>query len=124
MDLSILHDQDGFRQHVMEALARSPIDFLEQLEFIKEQKDSQTPWEGAGVILPLFFEEKSGEGLGQYVFLLNKRARSIRQGGDLCAPGGGSHPFLDMLLGKILLFGLLPWAGGPGSEQARRRGKV
>ncbi len=122
MDLSIFNDPEGFRQRVISALARAPVDFLEQLAFIHEQKN-QAPWEGAGVILPIFFERKDREGAGEYVFLLNKRSRTIRQGGDLCAPGGGVHPFLDGVLEKLLLFGLLPWARGAASDLAKQKGK-
>jgi 8-oxo-dGTP pyrophosphatase MutT (NUDIX family) len=48
----------------------------------------------------------------------------VQQGGDLCAPGGGIHPFLDRLSQKILQFGLLPVARGPGFERAKQRGRI
>jgi 8-oxo-dGTP pyrophosphatase MutT (NUDIX family) len=126
MDLPILMDEEGFRQHVIDALARSPLDYLEQVKFIEEQKYSSVPWEGAGVLLPLyFFEDRSPvrNNSGEYVFLLNKRSKKVPQAGDLCAPGGGVHPFLDGLSQKILRFGLLPFVRGPAFEQARQRGK-
>jgi 8-oxo-dGTP pyrophosphatase MutT (NUDIX family) len=127
MDLNILNDQEGFRQHVIDALARAHLDFLEQVEFIEKQRSSLEPWDEAGVLLLLYFaEDKSSgkNGSGRYVFLLNKRSMRVQQGGDLCAPGGGIHPFLDRLSQKILQFGLLPLARGPGFEQAKQRGKV
>jgi 8-oxo-dGTP pyrophosphatase MutT (NUDIX family) len=127
MDLDILNDQEGFRQHVIDALARAHLDFLEQVEFIAKQRSSPEPWDEAGVLLLLYFAEdkSSGEnGPGRYVFLLNKRSMRVQQGGDLCAPGGGIHPFLDRLSQKILQFGLLPLARGPGFERAKQRGKV
>ena len=127
MDLPILMDEEGFRQHVIDALARSPLDYLEQVKFIEEQKYSSVPWEGAGVLLPLyFFEDRSPvrNNSGEYVFLLNKRSKKVPQAGDLCAPGGGVHPFLDGLFQKILRFGLLPFVGGPAFERAKRRGKA
>jgi hypothetical protein len=34
--------------------------------------------------------------------VLNKRSPAVRQGGDLCCPGGGVTPFLDRLLGAFL----------------------
>jgi len=126
MDLSLLQDRKGFRQHVIEALARAPVDFLDQFKFIGRQRGSQAPWSGGGVLLPLYFQEggKSGEkATGQYVFLLSKRSRSVQQPGDLCAPGGGSHSWLDSFSEKLLQFGLLPGVGGPGLEPAKRRGK-
>ncbi|MBI5968572.1 MAG: hypothetical protein HY882_12050 [Deltaproteobacteria bacterium] len=116
MDLSVLNDREGFRQRVIDALARAPLDYLEQLRFIEEQKYSPTPWEGAGILLPLYFSD-------QYVFLLNKRSRRVQQAGDLCAPGGGIHSFWDTLFQKVLRSGLLPWTRGPGFDLAKQRGK-
>ena len=127
MDLSILNDQERFRRHVIDALARPPVDYLEQVGFIEKQRYGPEPWGEAGVLLLLYFaEDKSaGEnGSGRYVFVLNKRSRRVQQGGDLCAPGGGIHPFLDRLSQKILQLGLLPVARGPGFERAKQRGKV
>lgn len=127
MDLSILNDQEAFRQHVIDSLARAQVDYLEQVEFIGKQRYSPEPWGEAGVLLLLYFAKdiRSGKnGSGQYVFVLNKRSMKVQQGGDLCAPGGGIHPFLDRLSQKILQFGLLPLARGPGFEQAKQRGKV
>jgi 8-oxo-dGTP pyrophosphatase MutT (NUDIX family) len=126
MDLSLLQDREGFRQQVIQALARAPVDFLDQSEFIDRQKESKAPWSGGGVLLPLYFREdgKSGEKTtGQYVFLLSKRSRSVQQPGDLCAPGGGIHWWLDFFSEKLLQFGLFPGIGGPGLEPARRWGK-
>ena len=126
MDPSLLQNRDGFRQHVIEALAREHVDFLAQFEFIHRQKGSQTPWNGGGVLLPLFFQKdqkSEGKRSDQYVFLLSKRSRKVQQPGDLCAPGGGIHPWLDSFSEKLLEFGLLPGAGGAGLEPAKRRGK-
>lgn len=127
MDLSILYDREGFRQQVIDALAQEPVDYLERLRFVDKQKVTPNPWTGGGVLLPLFFREEQGQngkGLGQYVFFLSKRSRKVQQAGDLCAPGGGIHPFLDALFGRILRFGLLPWVGGPGLEKSKLRGKA
>ena len=126
MDLSLLQDRERFRQHVIEALARKPVDFLDQLGFIAQQRGSQATWSGGGVLLPLYFQEgreSEKEGIGQYVLLLSKRSRNVQQPGDLCAPGGGIHPFLDSLSEKFLQFRLLPGVGGPGLAMAKLRGK-
>lgn len=117
MDLSILHDRKRFRRQVIDSLARAPLDYLEQLEFIEEQKNTPAPWEGAGVLLPLYFS------LDRYVFLLNKRSPRVQQAGDLCAPGGGIHPFMDALTQHLLLFRMIPVARGQGIDRARERGK-
>jgi len=127
MDLSILYDPERFRRHVMEALAQAPLDYLEQVEFLRQQKNSPSPWEGAGVLLPLYFseEKKRSRDLGsQYVVLLNKRSKRVRQAGDLCAPGGGIHPVLDRISQQILQVGLLPWARELAFARAKQRGKT
>jgi 8-oxo-dGTP pyrophosphatase MutT (NUDIX family) len=126
MDLSVLYDPERFPKHVMEALAQAPLDYLEQLEFIRKQRGSLTPWEGAGVLLPLYFSEekkRDRDRSGQYVVLLNKRSKRVQQAGDLCAPGGGIHPVLDRISQEILQVGLLPWARGLACERAKQRGK-
>jgi 8-oxo-dGTP pyrophosphatase MutT (NUDIX family) len=127
MDLSILNDPEEFRQRVIDALSRAPVDYLEQVEFIEKQRSGPEPWGEASVLLLLYFaEDKSSEKIdsGRYVFVLNKRSMRVQQGGDLCAPGGGIHPFLDRLSQKILQLGLLPFARGPGFERAQQRGKA
>jgi len=111
---------------VIDTLAKEPVDYVEQLRFIDKQRKAQDYWEGGGVLLPIFFREEQRQekkDFGQYVFLLNKRSKNVRQSGDLCAPGGGIHPYLDPLFEKILRFGLLPWVRGPGLEKAKLRGK-
>jgi 8-oxo-dGTP pyrophosphatase MutT (NUDIX family) len=126
MDLSILRDLTGFRQRVIDALSRGPVEYAEQSAFIEQQKKEGKNFAGGGVLLPLFFQvdQKSGnKAYGEYVFLLNKRSKKVLQPGDLCAPGGGIHPFLDSITQKLLKFRLLPGVGGPGLEQARRNGK-
>jgi 8-oxo-dGTP pyrophosphatase MutT (NUDIX family) len=126
MGLDILRDPAGFRQQVIEALSREPVDYVEQFAFIERQRDKEENFAGGGILLPLFFQ---GEGQAgeprpdEYVFLLNKRSKKVLQPGDLCAPGGGIHPLLDSFAQKLLQFKLLPGVGGPGLEMARRRGK-
>jgi 8-oxo-dGTP pyrophosphatase MutT (NUDIX family) len=126
MDPGILRDQAGFQQLVIDALSGEPVDYVEQFAFIDRQKETQESFAGGAVLLPLFFreEQKPGEQApGDYVFLLNKRSKKVLQPGDLCAPGGGIHPFLDAFTQKLLRFRLLPGVGGPGLELARSRGK-
>ncbi len=126
MDLSLLKGREGFPAHVSEALAQEPVDYLAQFEFIDSQRKTRRDWGAGGVLLPLYFREDrtpEGNASGKYVFLLSKRSQKVQQPGDLCAPGGGIHPFLDSLLGKLLGFGLFPGVHGRGLALARRRGK-
>lgn len=120
----LLFKRDIFRKNAIQALAMESLNFLEQLAFLEEQKNGPAPWEGAGVLLLLYFEEKGvKEESGQYVFLLNKRSKKVPQAGDICAPGGGVHPIWDSALQKFMQFGLVPWAKGPGLELAKLKGK-
>jgi len=126
MGPDILREQAGFRQQVIDALSREPVDYLEKFAFIDRQKETQESFAGGGILLPLYFREEGdwGEaGPGEYVFLLNKRSKQVLQPGDLCAPGGGIHLFLDSFTQKILQFRLLPGVGGPGLKLAKKRGK-
>jgi 8-oxo-dGTP pyrophosphatase MutT (NUDIX family) len=126
MDLILLNDREGFRHHVVNALSREPLDYLAQFEFIEKQRQRQTTWAGGGVLLPLYFQEeedREGNNSGRYVLILNKRSKNVRQPGDLCAPGGGTHPLLDSLSGKLLRLGLLPGTRGQGFVLAKSRGK-
>jgi 8-oxo-dGTP pyrophosphatase MutT (NUDIX family) len=127
MNFSLLHDREQFHRHVIRGLAREPVNYLAEFEFIHQQRSSKANWEGGGVLLPLYFhEDRNSEGnpFGQWVFVLSKRSRKVQQPGDLCAPGGGFHPFLDTLSQKFLQFGLLPGIGGPGLALARHQGKL
>ncbi len=125
MPLSLVNDQEGLRSHVIEALGREPVDYLAEFDFIDKRRKSRSTWAGGAVLLPLYFREGRGpeNTSGHYVFLLSKRSKSVQQPGDLCAPGGGIHPFLDSLSGRLLRFGLLPGTRGPGFTLAKGKGK-
>ncbi len=126
MNLSLVNDQEELRSHVVEALGREPVEYLAEFDFIDKRKKSRVTWAGGAVLLPLYFREdrdQEGRTSGHYVFLLSKRSKSVQQPGDLCAPGGGIHPFLDSLSGKLLRFGLLPGIRGPGLTLTKQKGR-
>ena len=125
MELSIFQDPEKLPRQVMEALARSPIDYLEQVAFMEKHKSGPSPWEGGGVLLPLFYRSEGKEEgpEGGFVFLLNKRSKNLPQGGDLCAPGGGDHPVMDSNAQKILDSGIFPSLQSPALKVAKERGK-
>lgn len=124
MDLSIFFDPKRLPGHVTDSLSRNPIDYPGEDAFIEKSREGAAPWAGGGVLLPLFYQPSiPPDGKGEYVFLLNKRSRSLPQGGDLCAPGGGAHPLLDAVTQKILHLGVLPRFRGLGFERARARGE-
>jgi len=125
MSPSLVNDQEGLRSHAIEALGQEPVDYLAEFDFIDKRRKSRSTWAGGAVLLPLYFREgqdQGGDTLG-HVFLLTKRSKSVQQPGDLCAPGGGIHPFLDSLSGWLLRFGLLPGIRGPGLKLAEQKGK-
>ena len=126
MSLSLVNDQEGLRSHVVEALGREPVDYLAEFDFIDKRRKSRSSWAGGAVLLPVYFREDQDQERntsGHYVFLLSKRSKSVQQPGDLCAPGGGIHPFLDSLSGWLLRFGLLPGIRGPSFTLAKRKGE-
>ena len=126
MDLSIFEDQEKLPRQVMEALARNPIDYLEQAAFMDKFKDRPDSWAGGGVLLPLAYQpdREERETPGGFVFLLNKRSRQLPQGGDLCAPGGRDHPVIDSITQKILDLEILPRLCSPAMESAKGRGRA
>ncbi len=127
MDLSLVNDQEGLRFHVIETLGREPAEYLAEFDFIDTRRRNRETWAGGAVLLPLYFREdrdQQGNTSGQYVFLLSKRSKSVQQPGDLCAPGGGIHPFLDSLSGKLLRFGFLPGIRRPGLTLAKQKGNA
>ncbi len=126
MDLSVLKDGEGFREHVLETLGKIPSDYVKQPEFMGSNQDPAAPWNAAGVLLPLYFsegEEGKDKDSREYVFLLNKRSQKVQQAGDLCAPGGGIHLLSDWIFQKLLGWGLFPFGRGPGLEEAKRQGR-
>lgn len=124
MDLSIFFQEEEFPRLVKKRLALVPLDYEEQFAFIQKMRSSFTPWEGAGILLPLFFtkEKTNGSNSPQYTFLLNKRSALVQQPGDLCVPGGGIK-LADKLLQKFLKIALLPWLKKDGLLSAKHRGE-
>ena len=126
MDLSILQDEERFRRLALEVLTRSPLDYLSQMKFVKEEEKGPAPWGLGGVLLPIFFSgdpQTSPGQKGEYVFLLSKRSRAVPQGGDLCAPGGRSHPIWDSVFQRFLQMGLMPGAKRMKTQLIRTREK-
>ena len=126
MPFSLVNNQEALRSRVIEALGREPVKYLAEFDFIDKRRKSRSSWAGGAVLLPLYFREDQdpeGNTSGHYVFLLSKRSKRVQQPGDLCAPGGGIHPFLDSLSGSFLRFGLLPGIRGPGLTLAKGKGK-
>lgn len=126
MDLSILQSCRKFREHVIRTLGEISSDYPEQLRFVESHRKTPTPWNAAGVLLPLIFRGgmgAKGEESGEFVFFLNKRSKQVQQAGDLCAPGGGIHPLMDGIFQRLLSFGFPPFGRGAGIEEAKKKGR-
>ncbi|MGQ9693493.1 MAG: hypothetical protein ACUVWV_01985 [Thermodesulfobacteriota bacterium] len=124
MDLSIFSQEEKFPELIKEALGTIHIDYEDQFAFLQKMRLTSTPWEGAGILLPLFFAQDKKEAeisLPQYVLLLNKRSLHVQQAGDLCVPGGGIKT-IDRVFQKIMQSGLLPWGDKKSFVLAQKRG--
>lgn len=115
-------DKDPLKEKIISALARAPLDYSEKLAFINEQRRQGEDWRPASVLLILEcrVQTRNGEPSGCY-FLLNKRSLSVQQPGDLCCPGGGSHPLADHILSYLLTLGFYNPVKGRGFQEARKR---
>lgn len=78
----------------------------------------------AGVLLGLGFLSVDKHTEKQWCFRLIKRASRTVQGGDIGAPGGMLHPWLDPLLRFFLVSPLSPVCRGAGCHLARQRGNI
>jgi 8-oxo-dGTP pyrophosphatase MutT (NUDIX family) len=112
-----------YRSRIIDALSSFPIDYIEQIQFLKNRDFTGERWIGAGVLFILQFS-KDKEGEGNFSILLNKRSQRVKQAGDLCFPGGSPSPILDKLLSLFFKMGILPLSRGEGFRKAKKeRGK-
>ncbi len=61
---------------------------------------------------------------GEPVLILNKRSQRVRQGGDLCCPGGGIAPIIDRLLARWINLPRMPLSRWPHGSWWRRYRKT
>ncbi len=70
----------------------------------------------ASAVLFLLGHRACGGGRAENCLILNKRSQRVRQPGDLCCPGGGIIPWLDVHLARLLKIRRSPlsrWADWP-----------
>ncbi len=89
---------------IIQRLDGGYIDFVEQMQFIRKEREAGKRWSASGILIPLEFDYKRKE----YVVILNKRSNHVQQPGDLCCPGGGIDRKLDRALACLLAWGMLP----------------
>lgn len=61
------------------------------------------------------------QGREEPCLILNKRSRDVRQGGDLCCPGGGIEPRTDNLIARLLFLPFSPLRQWPHFPVWRKR---
>lgn len=67
----------------------------------------------SSVLVLLTSDCATGAGKGVPCLILNRRSRQVRQGGDLCFPGGGVSPRLDSWLAGLVRLPGLPLSRWP-----------
>lgn len=106
---------DYVEHKLLEHIGRAPL-FTEEVLYSPR----------ASAVLFLLARNSAGDNggdTGPYL-ILNKRSRHVVQPGDLCCPGGGIAPRLDVNLARLLrLWGspLVRWAGWPAWRSRRPR---
>lgn len=76
------------------------------------------------VVLFVLSTCNAGQGATEPCLILNKRSTRVRQGGDLCCPGGGFSWHTDRLLAHLMSLPGSPlrrWPGWAGRRTARGR---
>lgn len=119
MHEDLVTQEKELRDHVVRSLAGTPVDYMEEMRFIRERVEERKKWRSSGVLIPLEFDP----GLQEYVVILNKRSASVQQPGDLCCPGGRTDRRYDRALAFLLVARLLPVArSAPLRRLVRLRG--
>ena len=105
---------------IIDALAGVPLDYNEQIAFIREEKKKKVKWEKAGVLVLLGKDQNQSSLLDNYFFILNKRSDKVRQPGDLCFPGGHPNHWIDYISSRFIVPYILPLRRGPGFKMNKR----
>ena len=98
---ALLLKQIGDRLHMYDS--RQPI-------FSSADEDPAT---ASAVLFLLGRQPRKTNHNEEICLILNKRSATVRQGGDLCCPGGRVSPHLDAVLAKLLGLPMLPLARWP-----------
>ena len=102
----IYQNPDHFKGLVATSLEDSGADFVEQMQFIRRERQKQKQWSASGVLILLEVDSRENE----VIILLNKRSSYVQQPGDLCCPGGGSDRHWDKLLARLLSWRMMPFS--------------
>jgi 8-oxo-dGTP pyrophosphatase MutT (NUDIX family) len=118
----IFSRHNDFIAHVIDKLGTAANDFRETMDSMSLHGKNGESWRGAGVLLPLFYRKKDGQ--GEFVIKLMKRSSSVVQGGDISCPGGMLNPVADPILSRFVAAGFPPILRGDAMAHARKRGKA
>ena len=97
---------------IVHALAELPLDYREQMAFIREERKRGVKWESASVLALLGKYPTHSNSEEKYFFLLNKRSANVRQPGDLCFPGGHPNQWKDLISSRLIVPYVLPLRKG------------
>lgn len=125
MNTEILGDKEGLLGLARERLAARSVDYARQMSVIRSCNRKGTPWQPAGVLIPLCFKNTARTAAPprkEFVVQLIRRSPAVAQGGDLSGPGGMLSPRLDGILRLPLLMGITPVLRGFPRDSAKARG--
>ena len=100
----IYQNPHQFKGLVAAGLESSGADFVEQMQFIRRERQRGKRWSASGILILLELDSKKNE----VIIVLNKRSSYVQQAGDLCCPGGGSDRNWDRFLARLLGWRVLP----------------
>ena len=115
--------KDELENRIVHALAELPLDYREQMSFIREEKKRGVKWETAGVLVLLGKYPIQGNSEDKYFFLLNKRSVNVQQPGDLCFPGGHPNQWMDLILSHLIIPYILPLKKGIGFQMNKKNNR-
>jgi hypothetical protein len=102
----LLNDPDALTGHISRRLYEiSRNDYNERQSAFKRGS-------GSSAVL-LLLGPQCGQNGRESCLILNKRSARVRQPGDICCPGGGITPVLDVFLSKLLVLPGLPLGRWP-----------
>lgn len=99
---------DDLENRIIHALAELPLDYREQMAFMREERKKGIKWESASVLALLGEYSILSNSEDKYFFLLNKRSTNVRQPGDLCFPGGHPNYWKDFISSRLIVPFILP----------------
>ncbi len=118
-DLDHILEQE-LEYRIIHSLAQPPLDYKEQMAFIREERKRGIRWRTAGVLLLLGKYPAPSDWKSRYYLLLNKRSANIQQPGDLCFPGGHPNRWIDLISSHLVVPHILPLRKSPAFKTQKK----